>query len=236
MSASSSPRLLLTCEHGGNRVPAAYRRLFAGSRAVLDSHRGLDIGARDAARFLQRHLAAPLICATVTRLLVDLNRSVTHPGLLSEWTCDLDDEDKRAILSRHYHPYRRAVERWIGTRIRRGETVFHLAVHSFTPVLDGRRRQADVGLLYDPARAFEKRLCAAWQAGLADVREPWKIRRNYPYRGTSDGQVVALRRLFPASRYAGVELELNQATLADRRRRRALLRDLVATLPAWRRA
>ena len=36
---------LFTCEHGGNRIPAPYRRLFRGQRALLDSHRGYDPGA-----------------------------------------------------------------------------------------------------------------------------------------------------------------------------------------------
>ena len=36
---------LITCEHGGNRIPAPYRRLFRGQRALLDSHRGYDPGA-----------------------------------------------------------------------------------------------------------------------------------------------------------------------------------------------
>ena len=34
--------------------------------------------------------------------------------------------------------------------------VLHVAVHSFTPVLHGERRNADVGLLYDPARPRER--------------------------------------------------------------------------------
>jgi len=38
-------RLVLTCEHGGNRVPAAYRALFEGAEALLATHAGYDIGA-----------------------------------------------------------------------------------------------------------------------------------------------------------------------------------------------
>ena len=36
---------IITCEHGGNRIPAPYRRLFRGQRALLDSHRGYDPGS-----------------------------------------------------------------------------------------------------------------------------------------------------------------------------------------------
>ena len=44
--------LLVTCEHGGNRVPKEYRRLFAGWEPVLASHRGYDPGALTLAREL----------------------------------------------------------------------------------------------------------------------------------------------------------------------------------------
>jgi len=232
---SAGPRrtsLLLTCEHGGNAVPVAYRALFRNERRVLDSHRGLDIGARFAANYLKRRLKAPLICATVTRLLVDLNRSVGHPGLFSEFTRELPPTRKEVVLDRHYYPYRNRVADWIAARTAAGSRVVHVAVHSFTPVSGGRQRPCDVGLLYDPGRPEEARLCAAWQAALRNRDSRWRVRRNYPYRGTSDGQVVALRTRFGPARYSGVELEINQACLASPDKRARLLADLAATFPA----
>ncbi len=225
------PCLLLTCEHGGNAIPAGYRRLFAGCGGRLASHEGYDIGAHAAARTLQRHWEAPLIRATVSRLLVDLNRSVGHRALFSPVTRALPAAERARLLARHYHPYRGLVENWIAARIACGERVLHLSVHSFTPLWRGARRDCDLGLLYDPARPHERRLCRAWQAALACSRAGWEVRRNFPYRGTSDGLVVALRRHFPAARYLGIELELNQGTLAAPGRARRLLADLARTLP-----
>jgi len=46
----------------------------------------------------------------------------------------------------------------------RGDRVIHVAVHSFTPTLRGVRRNADVGLLYDPARPGELALARRWRA------------------------------------------------------------------------
>ena len=37
-------RILVTCEHAGNRIPAEYRSLFRGASALLRSHRGYDPG------------------------------------------------------------------------------------------------------------------------------------------------------------------------------------------------
>lgn len=136
------------------------------------------------------------------------------------------------LLARHCHPYRGLVENRIAARIAGGERVLHLSVHSFTPWWHGERRNGDLGLLYDPARPDEQQLCRAWQGALASGRVSWVVRRNFPYRGTSDGLVVALRRRFAAARYLGNELEFNQGTLAAPGRARRLLADLARTLPA----
>ena len=74
---------IITCEHGGNRIPAPYRRLFRGQRALLDSHRGYDPGSLVMAKALASAFGAPLVASTVSRLLIDLNRSIGHPQLFS---------------------------------------------------------------------------------------------------------------------------------------------------------
>lgn len=38
-------RLVITCEHGGNRIPVPYDDPFRTRQAALDSHRGFDPGA-----------------------------------------------------------------------------------------------------------------------------------------------------------------------------------------------
>ena len=73
--------VIITCEHGGNRIPAPYRPLFRGMQAQLATHRGFDHGALVMARALAAAFKAPLISACVSRLLIDLNRSIGHPRL-----------------------------------------------------------------------------------------------------------------------------------------------------------
>jgi predicted N-formylglutamate amidohydrolase len=214
--AAQAPAILLSCEHGGNRIPAGFRALFHGRHAQLASHRGYDIGALACARALGAAWRAPLIHAETSRLLVDLNRSPGHPALFPPFIRTLPEPRRALILARHYFPHRERIERWIAERVRRGRTVVHIAVHSFTPVLDGRARSADIGLLYDPARPLERLICGRWQAALR--RESGlRVRRNYPYRGVSDGLTRHLRQRFPPHAYAGIELEINQGTLAKRR-------------------
>lgn len=221
--------LLITCEHGGNRVPRRYRALFAGHQGLLGTHRGYDLGALRLARGLARAFAAPLFGETVTRLLVDLNRSLGHQRLFSEIVRDQPNAERQAIVERYYLPYRHRVEAHIAQLANRRVQVIHVSVHSFTPVLDGEVRTADVGILYDPARRGEAALAKAWQAGLQALDASLRVRRNYPYRGTADGFTTHLRRRFPADAYLGIELEMNQAQVLNGAKHWAELQVLIST-------
>lgn len=204
---------LVTCEHGGRRVPRAYRHLFIGAEAVLATHRGWDPGALPLARDLARRLRCPLRAATVTRLLADLNRSPRHPRLLSEWTRTLPAAERVRLLGRFHAPHRSAVEGDVAERARAGNRTIHLAVHTFTPVLEGEARLADLALLYDPSRVRERALCHAWARALASRLPHLAVRRNSPYRGVSDGLTTWLRKRFAAEAYLGIEIEVSQRLL-----------------------
>jgi predicted N-formylglutamate amidohydrolase len=208
--------LIVSCEHGGNRVPARYRAVFARAGALLDSHRGVDFGSAQMAARLARAAAAPALIARTTRLLVDLNRSEHHPALYSELTRRLPEAERERRLHTHYRPYRARVADAIAAAIAGGRRAIHVSSHSFTPVLDGAVRNADVGLLYDPARAPERTFAAAWRAALLVAAPQLRVRRNYPYRGVGDGLVTTLRRLHPAEAYVAIELEMNQRLVGGR--------------------
>ena len=107
---------IITCEHGGNRIPAPYRRLFRGQRALLDSHRGDDPGSLVMAKALASACRAPLVASTVSRLLIDLNRSIGHPQLFSAVTRAAPAQTRAQIVEQHYRPYRMQVERLSGKR------------------------------------------------------------------------------------------------------------------------
>jgi predicted N-formylglutamate amidohydrolase len=202
-------RVIVTCEHGGNAIPKPYRALFKKHGALLATHRGYDLGALGYARKMATRLDAPLFAASTSRLLVDLNRSPGHRRLFSEITRPLDAAIKKDILERHHTPHWARVEAAVQEAIATDCWVVHIGCHTFTPVLDGRVRSMDVGLLYDPRRAVERHFCGQWKAVLAAIDPTLRIRRNAPYKGVSDGLPTYLRTLF-ADNYLGLELELNQ--------------------------
>lgn len=256
-------QVLLTCEHGGNEVPEEYRALFDGMEAALASHRGWDPGALSLARWLGRRLSAPVVASTVTRLLVDLNRSAHNPRVFSEATRRLSREERERLLARFHAPHRAEVAEAVARAAAVGavairnramvgrvgaeeavahagraeavppaagveagslaaragaealiapkeRTVLHLGIHSFTPELRGEVRRADMALLYDPSRARERALCVAWTEALRRLLPGRHVRRNYPYRGRSDGLTTSLRAAHGEEGYLGIEIEVNQ--------------------------
>src|SRR4029079_3329368 len=153
---------IITCEHGGNRIPAPYRRLFREQSALLDSHRGYDPGSLVMSKALASAFAAPLVASTVSRLLIDLNRSIGHPQLFSAVTRAAPAQTRAQIVEQHYRPYRMQVERLIGHAVARGPRVIHILSHSFTAELGGAVRGPEWGLLSPPGRRGEAELCARW--------------------------------------------------------------------------
>ncbi|WP_194720987.1 N-formylglutamate amidohydrolase [Noviherbaspirillum malthae] len=219
--------LLITCEHGGNRIPSRYEEFFRGHEALLRTHRGYDAGALRMARDMSAALACPLVASTVSRLLIDLNRSQGHPRLYSEATRVAPPDLREEILRRYYLPYRTKVETRIAQAVAGGARVIHLSCHSFTPELDGEVRHTDIGLLYDPAREGEAALCRDWRTALQVRAHGLRTRMNYPYSGTADGFTVHLRRRFSGDSYLGIELEINQKHVVMRGRHWQEMRNAV---------
>jgi predicted N-formylglutamate amidohydrolase len=206
----SRQTIIISCEHGGNRVPREYQSLFRGKQSILQSHRGRDQGALELAQGLAAKIKAPLFSSVTTRLLVDLNRSLHHRHLFSEFTRHCNPALKTKILEHYYYPYRTKLEDAIRKIVAGGGTTLHLSVHSFTPRLRGQQRRADVGLLYDPRRPHELDRCCTLQNILRSTTNGLIVRRNYPYRGTADGFTTDLRKKYGAGEYLGIEIEINQ--------------------------
>ncbi len=232
--------LLVSCEHAGNEVPAAWAALFSAggpdglpseaTEAILAGHRGWDPGAAGVASRLASTLAAPVLLHRVTRLLADVNRSVDAPDLLSEFSRGLAGAERARLLAEVHAPHRASVERIAASAIRSGLRVLHVSVHSFADSLDGVRRDLELGVLFDPARVWERRLAEAWAAAMADARPDWRVMHNEPYLGVADGLTTSVRRRFGGGAYAGIELEIRQGLIGTPAGQRAVADTLAAAL------
>ncbi|MDP5158557.1 MAG: N-formylglutamate amidohydrolase [Flaviramulus sp.] len=201
-------KLILTCEHGGNIIPEIFKPLFISNETALNSHRGFDIGALDIFKILNP-LADYSKYSETTRLLIELNRSLHHKNLFSEFTKNISKKDKEALITSYYLCYRNQVENTINNWIENGEEVLHISVHSFTPILNNKKRNCDIGLLYDSKRDKEKVFCKKLKSKLNGLKNHLNVRYNYPYLGKADGFTTYLRKQFK-SNYMGIEIEVNQ--------------------------
>jgi len=201
------PSIILTCEHAGNQVPEAYSYLFDKHLEVLQTHRGYDPGAWEIAQFMATQLNVPLFACHTTRLLVEANRSFNSAELFSAFSKELSMEEKQQILDKYYFPYRNRVEQAIADA---PKPVLHISVHTFTPVWEGKEREVDIGLLFDPARKKDTDICIRWKSTLEELLPACTVRFNEPYSGTSDGFTTYLRHQYPKLDYVGIEIEINQ--------------------------
>ncbi|MDO6737839.1 N-formylglutamate amidohydrolase [Wenyingzhuangia sp. 2_MG-2023] len=200
-------KLILSCEHGGNKIPLAYDSLFQKHETVLKTHRGYDPGALDLHNFL-KPLAYFHKSNEVSRLLIELNRSLHHPALFSEYSKCLTKEQKQLLIQQYYVIYRDKIAQQIACQSQCHQKILHLSVHTFTPIFKGVTRKCDIGLLYDPSKTIEKNIAIQLKAALKKRAPELNVRFNYPYKGTSDGFTKTLRTQF-TERYAGIELEVN---------------------------
>lgn len=206
-------QILVSCEHSSNRLPPPLRL----DPRLLQLHIAWDPGARQIARRLSQSFDAPLFEGEVSRLVVDLNRTLGNRVLMRKvsdghvipFNYGLSKEQIQRRIDRYYVPYRSRVQDAIAEMLRRRGRCVHLCVHTFTPVLAGKRRGNDIGLLHDPSRAIERALCNEVRRHLS-THADYVVWFNRPYSGTADGILPAMRQRFDAPGYVGLEIEVNQ--------------------------
>lgn len=199
--------LIITCEHGGNYVPEHYSHLFENHQETLKSHKGWDPGAWDLAKHISERTKAKAYGCFTTRLLVEANRSLHHPNLFSSFTTPLNEDEKSKLLNNIYFPYRTEVMDAIK---KLKKPVLHLSIHTFTPILSGKMRKVDIGILFDPERGTEQTFSERLKSQLQNNPPDTVISFNEPYKGIDDGFATYLRTQYPDGQYLGIEIEVNQ--------------------------
>ena len=199
--------LLITCEHGGNQIPAYLKEHIYIEKEVLNSHLGYDLGALDLSNYLYNHLkkdySTLFLKNEMTRLLIDFNRSIHHPKLFSKYSKHLSKEYKEFLLKK-YHEFRKKAKDFVIKQ--NHQPIIHLSIHSFTPVLNNKIRKTEIGILFDPKRKNESYFAKHIKKNLS-----YRCHFNLPYRGVSDGHTQSLRTL--SLNYVGIEIEINQKFL-----------------------
>ncbi|MCZ6590544.1 MAG: N-formylglutamate amidohydrolase [Alphaproteobacteria bacterium] len=202
-------RLLLVCDHGSNRVPDSLEMLGL-SDAELARHIGWDIGAADVTYRLSDRLGAPAVLASYSRLVIDCNRALDHPGLIlaeSDHTLvpgnvGLSETQRQSRVDEFFEPYHAAIADQI-ERMRvlcgPGEAPVAVSIHSFTPVFDGIERPWHVGVLWNIDPRLAEPLIARLREDndlIVGDNEPYSAREGFGHtletQGDGNGLANAL--------------------------------------------
>lgn len=207
-STGRSPFLLIA-DHAGNAVPARLDGLGLAA-TDLDRHIGWDIGIGDVGERLSVALDAVFIRQTYSRLVVDCNRGEEKSDAIPE-TSDgtpipgnrgLDATERAERFAAIHAAYQAAIAAELARRDAAGIETILIALHSFTPAMNGVARPWHVGILHDRG---DTRFAGAMLDGLA--REPeLVVGDNEPYRMDLIDHTIP-RHAYPAMRpYAEIEI------------------------------
>lgn len=187
--------VVLVCEHASQFIPESLAALGL-DQAALDSHIAWDIGALNLAKSLSQLLNAPLIAASISRLVYDCNRPLSAADCIPEESesyripgnVDIDETERHTRFEQIHTPFHESVASIITQQRRRFPTLTIITIHSFTPVYFGKTRTIDIGLIH----ASQPRLARAMLA-TERYRNRYRAALNEPYSG-SDGVTYTLRQ------------------------------------------
>jgi len=180
----STAPLLLVCDHASRRFPLALKNMGLDPPARR-CHLALDIGAGELTERLAAGLGVTAVLAQYSRLVVDCNRVLLDPGAFLEFgdgivipgnrNLSLDQKDQRA--SEIYWPYHYAIDMELKRLAAFDLLTAFYAIHSFTPVLNGKSRDVEIGILWDADRPTAEMFIDGFRKAGFNVGD------NEPYSG-----------------------------------------------------
>jgi predicted N-formylglutamate amidohydrolase len=228
--------VVLLGDHAGNAIPASLTG-FGVSASDLSRHIAWDLGVRELGEALSLELDATFIRQPFSRLVIDCNRDPrsadsivpSSDGTPVPGNAGLDADAREERRTAIHEPYHQTIAREVQRRRARGVCPVLVALHSFTPALNGSKRPWQIGLLHDSGDTTLTRSLLYLLRRESDLH----VGDNEPYRMDGTDYTIPRHAYPTGARY--VEVEFRQDLLADRegpsfwaRRFAAWLRDAMA--------
>jgi len=203
--------VVLTCEHASVDLPAPWA-WPPGDRWLVGTHWSYDPGAEDLTRLLAARSGWSAALSRFSRLLIDPNRPLHDPtlfraqaeGRVIHLNAGLSERERERRIKTFYEPYHREAGRLVAS----SEAQVVCGIHSFTPVYEGRRRDLQVGVLFND----DEDLARAVATELLDAG--YQVRLNEPWSGR-DGLIYAPERHARDCGLLAIEIEVRQDLAAD---------------------
>jgi len=184
INATGRSPFVLVCDHASNRIPVEYGDLGLPAIDRL-RHIAWDPGALAVSLELVERFDAPLVHSTVSRLVIDCNRTFSAPDLIapvSETTeipgnRHVSDADRLRRIAAFHTPFHTAIETLLDRRATAGQETILVAMHSFTPVYKGVARRWPIGLIHGVDTRYTRRVFDALKRADPDLDVGW----NEPY-------------------------------------------------------
>lgn len=146
----------LTADHAGRAVPRALGDLGV-HQGEWERHIAWDIGIAAVTERLSLALDAAAVLQNYSRLVIDCNRRPDWESsipTISEHTPipgnrDISNANREARRREIFDPYHRKIAALLDRRSAAGRRTILVAMHSFTPVFKGERRNVEIGVLYN---------------------------------------------------------------------------------------
>ena len=211
-----SASFLLVADHAGRMVPEKLGDLGL-SKAELRRHIAWDIGVAALGEALAQRLDAMLIRQRFSRLVIDCNRDPARPDAIPEISdgtpvpanIALTSIERAARIAEIHAPYHAAIAAELARRDAAGAPTVVVALHSFTPQMEGFARPWHAGVLYGGG---DERFARAALAGLTAALDA-PVGDNQPYAMDGIDHTVPMH-CFAAKR-PYVEFEIRQDLLGD---------------------
>jgi predicted N-formylglutamate amidohydrolase len=219
LRTDGSSDFLLTADHAGRAIPKRLGDLGLPA-SELARHIAWDIGIAGVTERLAGEFDATAVLQTYSRLVIDCNRRPEWPSAIpeiSEATRIPGNEgvsvsDREARRREIFDPYHERIAELIESRLAARRRVVLVAMHSFTPVFKGERREVEVGILYNPGGKDIRlpnillELLRAEGKLIVGDNAPYAITGNSDYTAPVHGEARGLPH---------VEIEIRQDLIGD---------------------
>ena len=191
---SFSVNLLIIADHASNYIPKKYNNLGLKKKDII-THKAYDPGIKDLAINLSNKLNSQLVLGQYSRLLIDCNRDVDDPTLISaisDRTLILGNkkitkQERNYRINKIYRPYHKKINKMILEK----KINMIISLHSFNPIFKGKKRSFKYGILSNQDRRLSNLI-------LNELKmEKNIVGDNKPYKGSLIGDTLykhALKR------------------------------------------
>jgi len=214
LNAGAASPFFLVGDHAGRATPASLDDMGL-TPEMFDRHIAWDIGVAGLGERLSRRLNATFVRQTYSRLVIDCNRRpgavdsipTVSDGVAIPANENLSDGERAQRRAEIFQPYHDRIASLLEVRRQSGQPTLFVALHSFTPVLQGFQRPWRYGVLHRGDSALSRHVLAALIREMGD-----EAGDNQPYAMDLSDATVTLHADPRGLDY--LELEVRQDLLS----------------------